>query len=151
MLSYASGHVFDALRTRYRDNARKTLWFTRELFRILGHLESAGIKTLAYKGPVLAKTLYGDVTERQYSDLDILIRPEDVPRAKAALLALGHTCGPESASEEELSLTLPQDAATSFTLLPDEICWTCSGASSRVIIRLTSTWLAFFTEPMKSR
>ena len=95
------GHVLDALRTRYRDNARKTLWFTRELFRILGHLESAGIKTLAYKGPVLAKTLYGDVTERQYSDLDILIRPEDVPRAKAALLALGHTCGPELREQEE--------------------------------------------------
>lgn len=90
-----------ALRSRYQENAHKALWFTGELLRILSYFESAGIKALAYKGPVLAQTLYGDVTERQYSDLDILIRPEDVPKAKAALLALGHTCGPELREPEE--------------------------------------------------
>jgi hypothetical protein len=79
-----------ALRSRYQDNARKTLWFTSELIRILCHLESAGIKALPYKGPVLAQTLYGEVTDRQFSDLDILILPADVPKAKAALLDLGY-------------------------------------------------------------
>ena len=94
-------HALGALRSRYQENARKALWFTSELLRILGHLESAGIKSLAYKGPVLAKALYTDVAERQYSDLDILIRPEDVPKAKAALLALGHTCSPELRQQVE--------------------------------------------------
>jgi hypothetical protein len=94
-------HALDALRSRYQENARKALWFTNELFHIVSHLESAGIEALAYKGPVLAKTLYGDVTERQYSDLDILILPKDVPKAKAALLALGHGCGPELREQEE--------------------------------------------------
>jgi hypothetical protein len=87
----------DALRLRYQDNARKTLWFTGELLRILSHLESAGIKALPYKGPVLAETLYGDVTQRQFGDLDILIRPADVPKAKAALLDLGYKPGIELA------------------------------------------------------
>jgi hypothetical protein len=82
--------LLDALRSRYQDNARKALWFTAELVRILHHLESAGIKALPYKGPVLAETLYGEVTQRQFGDLDILILPEDVPKAKAALLALGY-------------------------------------------------------------
>jgi hypothetical protein len=90
-----------ALRSCYQENACKALWFTGELLRTIRCFESAGIKALAYKGPVLAKTLYGDVTERQYSDLDILIRPEDVRKAKAALLALGHTCGPELREQEE--------------------------------------------------
>jgi hypothetical protein len=82
--------TFDALRSRYRDSARKALWFAAELVRIAGHLESAGIKALPYKGPVLAQTLYGEITQRQFSDLDILILPEDVHKAKAASLDLGY-------------------------------------------------------------
>ena len=91
----------DALRSRYQDNARKALWFTSELVRILSHLESAGIQALPYKGPVLAETLYGDVSQRQFSDLDILIRPEDVPTAKATLLGMGHPCGPDIRRHQE--------------------------------------------------
>jgi len=79
-----------ALRLRYQDNACKTLWFTAELARIVTHLESAGIKVLPYKGPTLAETLYGEVTRRQFGDLDVLIRPEDVTKAKAALRDLGY-------------------------------------------------------------
>src|SRR5579863_8306731 len=90
-----------ALRSRYQENAYKALWFTGELLRIFSCFESAGIKALAYKGPALAQTLYGDVTERQYSDLDILICSGDVPKAKAALLALGHTSYPELREQEE--------------------------------------------------
>lgn len=86
----ASQHL-DALRSRYRNNARKALWFTGELVRIVSHLELAGIKALPYKGPVLAETLYGEVTERQFGDLDILILPADVAKAKAALRDLGYT------------------------------------------------------------
>jgi hypothetical protein len=80
----------DALRLSYEDNARKTLWFTAELIRIVGHLESMGIKALPYKGPVLAQTSYGEVTRRQFGDLDILILPTDVLKAKAALHDLGY-------------------------------------------------------------
>ena len=91
----------DALRSRYQENARNALWFTAELQRLLSYLESAGIPALPYKGPVLAKTLYGEVTQRQFNDLDILIRPADVPKAKAALLALGYPCGPELRPQQE--------------------------------------------------
>jgi hypothetical protein len=83
----------EALRLRYRDNARKTLWMTAELVRIVSRLESCGIPSLPYKGPVLAQTLYGEVTQRQFGDLDILILPRDVLKAKAALLDLGYEPG----------------------------------------------------------
>jgi len=91
----------DALRSRYKNNARKTLWFVAELLRVLSHLESAGIKALPYKGPVLAQTLYGEVTQRQFGDLDVLILPADVPKAKAALLDLGYKPSIELAPEIE--------------------------------------------------
>jgi hypothetical protein len=91
----------EALRLRYQDNARKTLWFTGELIRILSHLESLGIKALPYKGPVLGQTLYGDVTQRQFGDLDILILAADVPKTKAAMLDLGYKPGIKLASRQE--------------------------------------------------
>src|SRR5215471_9117472 len=40
-----------ALQSRYEDNARKALWFTGELVRVVSHLESRGIEVLPYKGP----------------------------------------------------------------------------------------------------
>ena len=91
----------DALRSRYQNNARKTLWFTAELIRIVSHLESTGIKVLPYKGPVLAQTLYGDVTARQFGDLDILVLPTDVAKAKAALRDLGYKPGIKLAPQVE--------------------------------------------------
>lgn len=82
--------AFHVLRSRYQDNARKALWFSAELVRIASHLESAGIRAVPYKGPILAQALYGEVTERQFGDLDFLILPADVLKAKAALLSLGY-------------------------------------------------------------
>jgi len=82
--------LLDTLRSRYRDNARKTLWFRAELVRVVSYLESARIKALPYKGPALAQIVYGAVTQRQFGDLDILILPADVPKAKAALRELGY-------------------------------------------------------------
>jgi hypothetical protein len=81
---------FAALRSRYQDNARSALWFTNELLRVLKHLECRGIAAIPLKGPVLAQTLYGEVTARQFGDLDILVRPEDVLKAKSALFDLGY-------------------------------------------------------------
>ena len=81
---------FAVLRSKYEENVRKALWFGAELVRILGHLEEHGIKAMPYKGPALAQMLYGDVTRRQFGDLDILVFPKDVMAAKDALLALGY-------------------------------------------------------------
>ncbi len=78
------------LRPRYEANVRQTLWLTRELLRILSHLQRSGIESLPYKGPVLAETLYGNVSLRQFSDLDLLIHEGDLAKTKAALLELGY-------------------------------------------------------------
>jgi Uncharacterised nucleotidyltransferase len=93
--------ALDVLRSRYHANARKTLWFTSELLRVVDHLDAAGIRALPYKGPTLAQALYGAVTERQFGDLDILVDPTDVPKAKAALRELGYQPGIDLAPREE--------------------------------------------------
>jgi hypothetical protein len=117
---------FNALRSRYQDNARNALWLTAELVRIVRHLELSGINAVPYKGPVLAEALYGEVIGRQFSDLDILIPPADVPKAKAALLELGYKPGIELARGQERAYIaagyeMPFRAASGGNLL--ELHW----------------------------
>jgi hypothetical protein len=82
--------VLADLQVRYEANARKNLKFTAELFRILDCLEADGVPAIPYKGPVLAETVYGDLALRDFSDLDVLLHPSDVRRAKSALERLGY-------------------------------------------------------------
>ena len=69
---------------------RNCLWFTGELVRILRHLGARGVDAIPYKGPVLAQLLYRDIAARQFSDLDVLVAPKDVIRARTALAELGY-------------------------------------------------------------
>lgn len=81
--------TLDELSRRYQHNARRNLSFAAELIRILDCLESHAIEAMPYKGPALAQAVYGDLALREFSDLDILVRPADVPRALEALKPLG--------------------------------------------------------------
>jgi hypothetical protein len=88
--SFVPEAALTTLRHSYQGNTRRTLWLTRELLRILDHLNAHGISAVPYKGPVLAAMLYGEVTARQFSDLDVLVRGEDVSRTEAVLGDLGY-------------------------------------------------------------
>jgi hypothetical protein len=77
--------VISDLRGRYEHNARRNLRFTTELIRILDCLAAKGIEAIPYKGPVLAETVYRDLALREFSDLDVLVRAQDVGSAKEAL------------------------------------------------------------------
>jgi Uncharacterised nucleotidyltransferase len=93
--------TLDDLRGRYSHNARRNLMFTGELVRILDCLERHSVPAIPYKGPVLAETVYGDLALRYFSDLDVLVLPSDVRRAKTALQALGYTPTSKLSDAEE--------------------------------------------------
>jgi hypothetical protein len=82
-----------ALREQDASNAHRALWLTLELLNIHRHLHARGLEALPYKGPVLAESLYGNVALRQFSDLDLLVRSDDLPRIKTALRELGYEPG----------------------------------------------------------
>jgi hypothetical protein len=89
-LPAAPPRFLERLGARCRANAHQALWLTSELIRIAADFEARGIEVLPYKGPALAQILYGDVSGRQFGDLDLLVRQVDVARAKRALLDLGY-------------------------------------------------------------
>jgi hypothetical protein len=59
------------------------------LVRLLNTFATEGIKALPYKGPALAVGVYGDLSLRQFCDLDILVRETDVWTATDLLSRLG--------------------------------------------------------------
>ncbi|NPV62343.1 MAG: nucleotidyltransferase family protein [Methanotrichaceae archaeon] len=74
------------IKMQYMQNAARNLKMTGELLLILDTLKEAGINAVPLKGPVLAQQIYGDISLRQFSDLDILIAPRDVKKAVVLLV-----------------------------------------------------------------
>ncbi len=63
--------------------------------------DEAGIAALLLKGPVLARVLYEPGEQRRYVDLDILVDPAAMERARALLQDLGCTCVQEELGVED--------------------------------------------------
>jgi hypothetical protein len=82
--------VLDQLRQYFLANAARNFFLTEELLNLLHLFEGHGIPAIPYKGPALAASIYGDLTLRQVSDLDILIRKEDMLEARDLLVPLGY-------------------------------------------------------------
>ncbi len=82
--------VWDELQRRFRGNLRRNLSMTAELLQLLRMLEAHRIDAMPYKGPALAAAVYGDVGLRQFNDLDILVRRQDVLNVKNLLLSQGY-------------------------------------------------------------
>jgi len=80
----------DELREQFRQNAVRNLFMAGELCRLLELFGSGGVAALAYKGPALAVDAYGDLSARQFGDLDILIRRRDLGRVTSLLVAEGY-------------------------------------------------------------
>jgi hypothetical protein len=80
----------ERLKNDCRANTIRCLFLSAELIKILDLFGSQGIRAIPYKGPVLAVQAYGDVTLREYEDLDIVLRQKDLPKAHEVMLGLGY-------------------------------------------------------------
>lgn len=83
-------NVITDLEHRYKANELRNRVLTQELLGLMDYLNERGITALAYKGPTLTISLYGDLALRQFGDLDILIHTDDVLTACSYLNELGY-------------------------------------------------------------
>jgi hypothetical protein len=81
--------VVELLEKSTRANVARSLILTAELLGVLNLLHSAGILAIPYKGPVLAAQAYGDLTLREFDDLDIIVRQRDMAAAHKVMTSLG--------------------------------------------------------------
>jgi hypothetical protein len=80
----------ERLKNVCRANTIRCLFLSAELIKILDLFRSYGIQGIPYKGPALAVQAYGDVTLREFEDLDIILRQSDLPKAHEVMLGLGY-------------------------------------------------------------
>jgi hypothetical protein len=71
-------------------NTYQNLLLTQELLHILALFKQNGIHSIAFKGPTLAISVYGDLSLRQIRDLDILLSKDAIQSAHKLLLAEGY-------------------------------------------------------------
>ncbi len=80
--------VRDSLRAAAQQGAVESLQLTGELVAVMRAFEQSAIDAMPFKGPTLAALLYGDISLRQYQDLDVLVQRQDLSAARAMLLDL---------------------------------------------------------------
>ncbi len=72
-----------------------------ELLRIVELLAANGIPIIPFKGPTLARLIYGDLSLRPFSDLDFLLHSHDVDRALQLLESLGYVAPSARTDKQE--------------------------------------------------
>jgi hypothetical protein len=87
------------------------LVMTSELGRVLRRCAAERLAVIVLKGPVLAESVYPDPALRPFSDLDLLVRPEDRLRMDAVLRHLGHR---RVADEHSWDFDIAYDGATVY-------------------------------------
>jgi hypothetical protein len=98
-----SREVLEEFQSQWRENVGRNLFLISELTRILALLEANGIEAVPFKGPALSALVYGNISLRQFADLDIFLHRDDIPLAKNLLLSQGY--------RPEIALPEPQEAA----------------------------------------
>lgn len=82
--------ILSKLKNHLNANLGYNRFLTAELLKLLSLFENHGIPAVPFKGPLLASSVYGDLSFREFLDLDILIHKEDLKRAKELLLSLDY-------------------------------------------------------------
>lgn len=82
--------ILSKLRAEFHTHTRRGLLLSGELVRLLNLFEAQGIIALPFKGSVLAASAYGNLSLRQFWDLDILVREQDIEKAKELFLSQGY-------------------------------------------------------------
>lgn len=79
-----------SLRVAFQRVSALNILLTHELQKLIALFAENNVTAVPYKGPALALQLFGNVALRQFSDLDLLVHPRDVLRARDLLLRDGY-------------------------------------------------------------
>jgi hypothetical protein len=96
-------HMLAQLRNNFCGNAKHNLLLTGELLNLLDQFEKCGIRAISYKGPLLAKEIYGNLALRVFGDLDILVLKEDLVKTTELLVSRGYRPRYSYTKEQEIA------------------------------------------------
>jgi len=84
--------ITDEMRQAFLLSRVRALHMEGQLREIIEGFQEEGVRVLVLRGPALAFSLYPDPAMRPSCDLDLLVIPEDVIKARGILERLGYRC-----------------------------------------------------------
>jgi hypothetical protein len=129
------------LRLDYLVNAARYVRRQRWLAPLLRALHDAGIPVIVLKGAHLAEAVYPDPAVRTMSDVDLLVRPEDVPKAQTVLLNADNAVAASQPRVSETWLrTTPHLPGVVTPHLVVEVHWTLAPESGPAKLDVAGVW-----------
>lgn len=83
------------------ENSARNVVLTAELCRLNKLFSDEGIEAVPYKGPILALFAYDDLALRRFVDLDVIVKKQDVARARDLLLADNYALSKPLTNEQQ--------------------------------------------------
>ncbi|HYI93676.1 MAG TPA: nucleotidyltransferase family protein [Bryobacteraceae bacterium] len=135
----ASDKMVSSIRTAYLAQVARNLQLIAVLNEVLCELRRYSIEAAVLKGPAVAFIAYsGEIAHREFTDLDILVRPGDLKQARVVLKDLGY---------RQISAdVLDMDTAKDIEFLRDndqvfvELHWALNPPISRYPLEATGVW-----------
>jgi hypothetical protein len=82
--------IEQSLHEQYTRRALENIDRVEQLDTIVQALRDQGIRVIPYKGPMVAQVAYDELGQRWFTDLDLLVAPEDVLDAREILKKIGY-------------------------------------------------------------
>lgn len=82
--------VFDGIENSAQQRMSYNLFMGNQLFKLLNLLATHDIQAIPFKGLIWATLAYGNMTVRDFCDLDILVHPKDFSKAKEVMIEKGY-------------------------------------------------------------
>jgi hypothetical protein len=134
-------NILQQLKRKQRQTGIRNLFLTGKLLSILHNFEKHNINAIPIKGPTLTKEIYGDISLRQFNDLDILIAPQSLEKAVKILFDLGYSPDIDLKLAQLVKLAQKGHHLTLYkenTLI--ELHWELTGRYFSKKITLESVW-----------
>jgi len=93
--------ILARMKASYQNNLARNLALTEHWAELIALLAREGVDAITHKGIALVHTVYPDIGLRPMADIDLLIRPADLPTAKHVLRKAGYRTPGETMEAEE--------------------------------------------------
>ncbi len=106
-----------------RIHGARALFVSQELCRLSEAFDRAGLRYATFKGPTLAALLHGDVSRREYVDIDIIVPRQQIDDAERMLGEFGYRAadGPRAYRQAFLSRTCASMLSSILTAISRSI------------------------------
>ena len=111
-----------------------------DLTRVLSALRRDGIPVIVLKGAYLGAVVYGDIALRPMSDIDLMVRRGDLPKAQALLCDMGYSKRDQPHVDVDYEAHHHVHPLTRPDGVPVELHWTITRPTAPFKIDLDGLW-----------